>query len=199
MSEIELIFDFGSPNAYLVHRVLPKMAASAGIKLRYSLCLLGGVFKLTNNRAPMEAFAQVDNKLRYERLEFDRFVQHHQLSNFKWNPHFPVITVTLMRGALAAEEEGMLPAYIEAGLKATWEEECNMADPDIYAEALTKHGIDGEHFLSRAQDPRIKQKLIDNTNAAVKRGVFGIPTFFVGDEMFFGKERLDQVLAAAAG
>jgi 2-hydroxychromene-2-carboxylate isomerase len=199
MPDIEFIFDFGSPNAYLVHKVLPKMAQEVGVNVTYTLCLLGGVFKLTNNKAPMEAFARVDSKLKYERLEFTRFVTRHGLSDFKWNPNFPVITVNLMRGALAAEEEGVLPAYIEAGLKATWEDGANMADPETYAAAMTQQGLDGAYFLARAQEPEIKQALIERTDAVVARGVFGIPTFFVGEEMFFGKERLDQVMEAASG
>lgn len=197
MPDIELIFDFGSPNAYLVHKVLPQMAAEAGVGVTYTLPLLGGIFKLTQNKAPMEQFAAVPSKLKYERLEFNRFVERHGLSDFKWNPHFPVFTVTLMRGALAAEEEGNLPAYIEAGLKCAWEDGVNMADPEAYVAAMTKHGIDGAHYLARAQDPAIKQKLIDTTNDVVARGVFGVPTFFVGDDMFFGKERMDQVIEAA--
>ncbi|MEM7519952.1 MAG: 2-hydroxychromene-2-carboxylate isomerase [Pseudomonadota bacterium] len=197
MPNIEVIFDFGSPNAYLVHKVLPQMAADAGVGVTYSLALLGGIFKLTNNKAPMEAFARVDNKLRYERVEFYRFVTRHGLSEFRWNPHFPVITVNLMRGALAADKEGVLHGYIEAGLKATWEEGHNMSDPEVYANAMGAQGIDGAHFLARAQEPAIKQELITRTDRAVARGVFGIPTFFVGDEMFFGKERLAQVLEAA--
>lgn len=199
MPDIEVIFDFGSPNAYLVHKVLPGLAAEVGVKVSYSPVLLGGIFKLTNNTAPMVAFAKVDNKLRYERLEFNRFVAHHGLSDFKWTPHFPVYSVGLMRGALAAQEEGTLTAYIDAGLKATWEDGAKMADPQECAAALTRHGVDGAHYMARALEPELKQQLITKTEAAVARGVFGIPTFFVGDEMFFGKERFDQVIAAARG
>ncbi|MEM6306300.1 MAG: 2-hydroxychromene-2-carboxylate isomerase [Pseudomonadota bacterium] len=195
---IEFIFDFGSPNAYLVHKVLPGMAAEAGVEVPYSLALLGGIFKLTGNQAPMVAFAQVKNKLDYERLEFGRFLKRHQLTDFTWNPHFPVNTVTLMRGALVAEAEGALPAYIDAGLKAVWEEGQNMSDPEVYVAAMDGDGLDGQHLLAGAHEPSVKQQLMDNTDAAVKRGVFGVPTFFVGEEMFFGKERLAQVLEAAA-
>lgn len=197
MADIDFIFDFGSPNAYLVHNVLPQAAAEIGVKVNYKLCLLGGIFKSTNNQAPMQAFAQIDNKLAYERLEFNRFVERHGLHAFKWNPHFPVITVTLMRGALVAEEEGALMPYIEAGLTTVWEEGENMADKDVYAAALTRHGLDGAHYLARAQEPGIKQRLIENTADVVARGAFGVPTFYVGGEMFFGKERLEQVTEAA--
>ncbi|NNE52848.1 MAG: 2-hydroxychromene-2-carboxylate isomerase [Sulfitobacter sp.] len=198
MANIEFIFDFGSPNAYLTQKVLPGMAADVGATVSHSLCLLGGIFKLTNNQAPMIAFAKIDNKLKYERLEFTRFLKRHGLSDFNWNPHFPVTTVILMRGAIVAEEEGKLAPYIEAGLKAMWEEGENMADPETFATVMDRHGLDGQHYLARAQEPGIKQKLIENTDAAVARGVFGVPTFFVGEEMFFGKERLGQVIEAAA-
>jgi 2-hydroxychromene-2-carboxylate isomerase len=198
MAEIEFIFDFGSPNAYLTQKVLPGMATEVGATVRHRLCLLGGIFKMTNKQAPMVAFAKIDNKLKYERLEFHRFLERHGLKDFTWNPHFPVTTVLLMRGALAAEEEGKLAPYIEAGLKAMWEEGINMADPEAYVAAMDRHGLDGKHYAERAQEPEIKQRLLENTNAAVARGVFGVPTFFVGEEMFFGKERLGQVIEAAS-
>lgn len=199
MPDIEFIFDFASPNAYLTHKVLPPMAEEAGVHLRYSLCLLGGIFKLTNNQAPMLAFANIDNKLKYERLEFMRFIQRHGLDAFQWNPHFPVTTVLLMRGALVAEEEGNLMPYIEAGLSAMWEDGANMADPQTFVTAMAGKGLDGQHYASRAQEAGIKQRLLDNTSEAVARGAFGVPTFFVGGEMFFGKERLGQVIEAARG
>ena len=199
MADIEFIFDFGSPNAYLTQKVLPGMAAEVGATVTHRLCLLGGIFKLTNNQAPMIAFGQIKNKLEYERLEFGRFLARHGLSDFTWNPHFPVTTVILMRGALAAQEEGALGPYIEAGLKAMWEDGQDMSDPEVYRAAMDAAGLDGAHYLARAQEPEIKQKLIDNTNDAVVRGVFGVPTFFVGGEMYFGKERLAQVIEAAAG
>lgn len=195
MPDIEFIFDFASPNAYLTHKVLPAIAAGAGAKITYTPCLLGGIFKLTNNQAPMIAYSKINNKLNYERLEFERFVKRHALTDFVFNPHFPVTTVLLMRGAVAAQEEGTLDSYIEAGLRAMWEEGESMADPDTFVAAMDRHGLDGAHFVSRAQEPEIKQKLIENTDHAVARGAFGVPTFFVGDEMFFGKERLGQVEA----
>lgn len=197
MPDIEFIFDFASPNAYLTHQVLPAMAAEVGADVIYTPCLLGGIFKLTNNQAPMIAFSKINNKLNYERLEFTRFLKRHQLTSFVWNPHFPVTTVLLMRGAIVAQQEGALPAYVEAGLTAMWEEGDNMAEPEVFAAALDRHGLNGQHYLARAQEPEIKQQLIDNTDDAVARGAFGVPTFFVRREMFFGKERLDQVIEAA--
>lgn len=196
MQDIEFIFDFASPNAYLSHKVLPTIAAKAGAKVVYTPCLLGGIFKLTNNQAPMISYSNINNKLNYERLEFARFVKRHALSEFVFNPHFPVTTVLLMRGAVAAQEEGKLDSYIAAGLRAMWEEGENMSDPDVFVAAMDRHGLDGAHFVARAQEPKIKRKLMENTDHAVARGAFGVPTFFVGDEIFFGKERLGQVEAA---
>ncbi len=190
---VDFIFDFASPNAYLVHNVLPGIADRTGATFRYIPCLLGGIFKATGNRAPMVAFGGIPNKLAYEQLEMRRFIEKHGLSDFKMNPHFPVNTVLLQRGALVAERNGGLMDYIEAGLAAMWETGVKMDDPEAYAAAMDKAGFDGAALAEQAQEPGIKQKLIDNTQAAVDRGAFGIPSFFVGGAMFFGKERLDQV------
>lgn len=195
---VDFIFDFASPNAYLVHRVLPGIAERTGATFRYVPCLLGGIFKATGNQAPMIAYAPIPNKLAYEQLEFRRFIERHGLSGFNFNPHFPVNTVLLQRGALAAEREGRLMDYIEAGLHHMWEAPKKMDDAEVYADAMRESGFDGAALVEAAQDPAIKQALIDNSSAAVERGAFGIPTFFVGDEMFFGKERLGQVEDAAA-
>lgn len=190
---IDFIFDFGSPNAYLSYRVLPGIAERTGARINLIPCLLGGIFKATGNQSPMTAFGEVKGKLAYERLETMRFIKKHRLDKFAMNPNFPVNTLMLMRGAVAAEMDGNLHAYVEAGLKHMWEDGLKMDDPDVYAEAMTKAGLDGAGLLARTQDPAVKAKLAENTAAAVERGAFGIPTFFVGDEMFFGKDRLGQV------
>lgn len=195
---VDFIFDFASPNAYLAHRVLPGIAERTGATFSYIPCLLGGIFKLTGNQAPMIAFAPIPNKLAYEQLEFGRFIAKHGLSDFAFNPHFPVNTVLLQRGALVAERDGRLMDYVEAGLRYMWEAQKKMDDPEVYAAAMSASGFDGAALVEGTQDPAIKQKLMDNTAAAVERGAFGIPTFYVGDEMFFGKDRLDQVEEAIA-
>jgi len=195
---VDFIFDFASPNAYLVHRVLPGIAERTGATFNYIPCLLGGIFKSTGNQAPMIAFAPIPNKLAYEQVEFGRFIAKHGLSDFAFNPHFPVNTVLLQRGALVAERDGRLMDYIEAGLHHMWEAPKKMGDPEAYAAAMSESGFDGAALVEGAQDPAIKQKLIDYTAAAVERGAFGIPTFYVGDDMFFGKDRLDQVEEAIA-
>ncbi|WP_299321800.1 2-hydroxychromene-2-carboxylate isomerase [Parasphingopyxis sp.] len=190
---VDFIFDFASPNAYLVHRVLPGIAERTGATFNYIPCLLGGIFKATGNKAPMVAYAPIPNKLAYEQLEFGRFIAKHQLSDFTFNPHFPVNTVLLQRGALVAERDGRLMDYVEAGLHHMWEAPKKMDDPEAYAAAMDESGFDGTALVEGAQDAGIKQKLIDNTSTAVERGAFGIPTFYVGDDMFFGKERLGQL------
>ncbi|MEM9738792.1 MAG: 2-hydroxychromene-2-carboxylate isomerase [Pseudomonadota bacterium] len=190
---IDFIFDFASPNAYLVHKPLMELAERTGATVNTIPCLLGGIFKSTNNQAPMMAFGNVKGKLDYDRLEMMRFIHKHDLKAFKMNPHFPVNTIILQRGAIAAEMRGGLAPYVEAGLRAMWEDGLKMDDPDIYARAMTDAGLDGQALLEVTQDPAVKQKLVDNTANAVARGVFGIPTFYVGDEMFFGKERLGQL------
>lgn len=193
MATIEFIFDFGSPNAYLAHRALPEFAERAGADIEIVPCLLGGIFKATNNKPPMIVFADIPKKRDYDMLEFHRFIAKHGLTKFQMNPNFPVNTLTLMRGAIAARKDGRLGQYVEAGLKAMWEDGLKMDDAEVFAEAMSAAGFDGAVLLERTQEQAVKDRLVENTSRAVARGVFGIPTFFVGDEMFFGKERLSQV------
>ena len=196
---VEYIFDFGSPNAYLAWHAIQPILARTGAALDITPCLLGGIFKLTGNQAPWMSYANVKGKLDYERLEMTRFITLHKLSKFKMNPHFPVNTLLLMRGAIAAKQSGVMDSYVEAGLTAMWEDGENMSDPDVFTAIMTKAGLDGAGLLAVTQDPTVKSKLAENTDGAVARGVFGIPTFFVGKEMFFGKDRLEQVKAAISG
>ena len=194
---IDFIFDFGSPNAYLAHKVLGGVAARTGATIRLIPCLLGGIFKATNNRSPVEAFGEVKGKLAYEGLETRRFVAKHGLTAYRPNPHFPVNTLLIMRGQIAAQRMGVAERYREAVLAAMWEAGEKMDDPEVVARVLSTAGLDAAAILTATQEPEVKAELIANTEAAVARGVFGIPTFFVGDEMFFGKDRLDQVEEAA--
>jgi len=190
---LELIFDFGSPNAYLTLKVLPELLERTGADLIITPCLLGGIFKATGNKAPMIQYAEAPAKLAYENLEMRRFIARHGLTKFRLNPHFPVNTLTIMRGAVVAGDEGNLDDYVDAVNRAMWEDGLKMDDPEVIAAFLSANGFDGPALLARTQEPEIKARLVANTEAAVARGVFGIPTFFVGDEMFFGKERLGQV------
>lgn len=196
MTSVQFIFDFASPNAYLVHRLIGTIESRTGAKFEYIPCLLGGIFKATGNQAPMLANADIPAKMAYDRLEFERFIKVNSLSAFTFNPHFPVNTLLLLRGAIVAKRNGDLARYIEAGLHHMWEAPKNMSDPDIFVAALNESDFDGRAILDATQDADIKAELVANTERAVGRGAFGIPTFFVGEEMFFGKERLGQVEAA---
>jgi|SRR6185312_3142680 len=190
---VEFLFDLGSPNAYFAHRAIPGIEARTGVKFRYVPMLLGGVFKATNNKSPVVQFAGIKNKLEYERLEIDRFIRKHGLSKFHWNNNFPVNTLTIMRGAVAAGELGVGAPYIEAMFRGMWEDSLKLDDPAIIAETLNRAGLDGAAILAKTQDQAVKDRLLANTENAVARGTFGAPTFFVGDEIYFGKDRLRDV------
>jgi 2-hydroxychromene-2-carboxylate isomerase len=190
---VEFLFDFGSPNAYLAHQIIPEIEHRTGAKFAYVPVLLGGIFKLTNNSSPMVAFGPVKNKLPYEMLETQRFIRRHNITKYQFNPNFPINTLALMRGAVAAEQDGILPAYVEAGFRFMWEEPRKMDDPEVFRAALAEAGLPAARLLELSQTPEVKQRLMANTEQAVARGAFGIPTFFVGEEMFFGKDRLAAV------
>ena len=191
--QVDFIFDFASPNAYFSYKVLPQIVERSGATLNILPCLLGGIFKETGNQPPMVSFANVKGKMEYEMLESERFVTRHGLTRFKFNSSFPVNTLLLMRGALVAENDGRLAEYVDAGLRLMWEDDKKMDDVNVFVSGMDASGFDGEDIVKRTQDAEIKSRLIANTNAAVSRGAFGIPTFFVGNEMFFGKDRLHQV------
>jgi len=190
---VDFIYDFGSLNAYLAHKVLPDISARTGAAFNYKPVLLGGVFKLTNNQSPMMAFGSVKGKLDYQMLEIKRFVAQHKLTEFYMNEHFPINTLMLMRGAVVAEQEGRRADYIEMGFKAIWEESLKMDDPQVFTDRLLKDGF--ENYEEKMSNPEVKAELMRATQSAVDRGVFGAPTYFVGDEMFFGKDRLSAVEA----
>ena len=186
-------FDFASPNAYFVHRVLPAIEARTGVAFRYEPVLLGGLFKLSGNQAPMLTFAGVPLKLAYQRLEIKRFIMKHGLTKFKMNPHFPVGSITLMRGAIVAERVGLLAPYVEAMFHYMWEEPRKLDDPLVIAQTLADAGLPAETFIQGVQDQAVKDRLAANTQAAHEHGVFGIPSFLVGKEMYFGKDSLRDV------
>ena len=190
---IEFVFDFGSPNAYLALPPLRAIAARHGAAIQLIPCLLGGIFKATGNRAPMIAFGEVPSKLAYERLEMERFIRRHGLTRFRMNPHFPVNTLLAMRGMVAAQRMGVEESYVAAVLAAMWEDGEKMDDPEVFARVLDAAGLDGQAILAKTQDDAVKAELAANTEAAVARGAFGIPTLFVAGEMFFGKDRLAQI------
>ncbi len=186
-------FDFAGPNAYLAWRVVPRIEAETGVRFRMLPVLLGGIFKATGNQAPMLAFAGVPAKLAYEHREMARFIARHDLRAFTMNPFFPVNSLNLMRGAVAAEADGVAEAYIAAMFRFMWETPRKMDDPQVFAASLAEAGLPAERLVARCADPAVKEKLAANTQDAVAHGVFGIPSFLVGDELFFGKDRLGDV------
>jgi len=200
---VDFLFDCGAPNAYLVHKVLPDISQRTGIEFNYVPMLLGGVFKATGNLPPIMRYKETPAKMAYENLEFGRFIKTHGIANFKMNPHFPINSITAMRGAIAAQNAGCFEAYVNACMAGFWEEGVNMGDAEAIANVLDTVGLDGATLMAATQDQAIKDALAANTQKAIDHGTFGAPTFFVGGiddgKMFWGKERLVQVEEAALG
>lgn len=193
MTRLEFHFDFGSPNAYLSHLVIPTIEARIGARFEYVPVLLGGVFRATSNRSPMESMAGIKNKPDYERLEMNRFLTRHGITQYKRNPFFPVNTLAIMRGALAARGLGVFEKYIDAVYRCMWSDGLNMADPEVIATALTAAGLPAKAIMDASVSAPVKAELIANTERSVQRGAFGSPTFFVDDDIYFGKDRLRDV------
>ena len=185
---VEFYFDFGSPNAYLAYKRLPAILERTGAEVAWRPMLLGGVFKATGNQSPVAIAAKRPNS----RNDLIRFTNRHGVP-FAMNPHFPVNTLQLMRGAVAAEIDGALPLYVEAAFHHMWEEPKKMDDPEVIQAALCASGLDGPRILERIQDPVVKERLRRNSEQSVARGTFGVPTFFVGGHIHFGKDRLRDV------
>ena len=190
---VQFLFDFGSPNAYLCHKVLPAIEKRNGVVVQYVPVLLGGLFKLSNNRSPVETTADIPNKRAYDTLEIKRFIAKHAITQFKFNPFFPVNTLPIMRGAVAAQALGCFAPYVDAMFSAMWEQGRNLNEATEVLAVLQNAGLDAKSLLEGAQDPEVKAQLMANTQHAFERGAFGSPTFFVGDQMFFGKDRLADV------
>jgi 2-hydroxychromene-2-carboxylate isomerase len=195
----QFLFDFGSPNAFLSHEAIPAIEKRIGVKFEYVPVLLGGIFKATNNKSPAETLAGIKNKPEFMKLETERFVRRFQVKPFNMNPFFPVNTLNLMRAAVAAQFEGVFEKYVDAAFHHMWGEPKKMDDPEVALKAFTASGLDATKLLARAQTPEVKTRLIENTQNAVERGAFGSPTFFVGNEMFFGKEQLREVEELVSG
>lgn len=190
---IEFLFDFGSPNAYLAEQVIPSIERRCGVKFERVPVLLGGIFKATGNKSPFETMRGIKNKPEYAVLELQRFLHRHGITKVKRNPFFPVNTLMLMRGAVAAQFEDVFEPYLKAAFHHMWEEPKKMDDPETFRAAFQASGIDIERIIGRSQQDDVKQTLMKNTEEAVARGAFGSPTFFVGSEMFFGKDQLRDV------
>ncbi len=191
--KVEFQFDFGSPNAYLAELVLADIERRTGVKFEYVPVLLGGIYKATNNMSPAESLRGIRNKPEYQALETQRFIRRHNITKFRQNPFFPVNTLMLMRGAVAAQFEGVFEPYFRAAYHHMWEEPKKMDDLEVFQSAFISSGIDIEKLMARAQQDEVKKKLIELTTDAANRGAFGSPTFFVGREMFFGKDQLRDV------
>ena len=193
MSKAEFHFDFGSPNAYLSHLVIPDIERRTGAAFEYVPVLLGGVFKLTGNRSPAESLAGIKNKPDYERLQTRRFIERHGITTFRSNPFFPVNTLVIMRAAVAVRKLGFFKRYVDEIYRHMWSDPKKLDDPAVLRAALVESDFDAERLLELAQTQAVKDELLANTQRSVDRGTFGSPTFFVGNEIFFGKDRLRDV------
>lgn len=189
--KVEFFFDVGSPSAYLAWTQLPAIAREAGAELAYRPVLLGGIFRAVGNASP----ADVPAKSEYLRRDLARFAGRYGVP-LRYNSAFPVNTLGLMRGAVAAEEEGILEAYLGAVFPAFWEHDVDLSDPANVAACLQEAGLDADRLIGLAGEAPVKEGLRERSDAAVKRGLFGVPTMFVGDSMFFGQDRLDFVREA---
>jgi len=198
MPKVEFLFDFGSPNAYLSHLVIPDIEKRQGVKFDYVPVLLGGVFKLTNNRSPAEANAGIRNKPEYQKLETERFVKRHGITRYQFNPFFPVNTLMIMRGAVAAQTLGIFERYVDEVFAHMWAEPKKLDDPAVLKAALLDSALPADRLFELVQTPAVKEALLANTQRAVDRGTFGSPTFFVDGEIYFGKDRLRDVEEAIA-
>jgi 2-hydroxychromene-2-carboxylate isomerase len=190
---VEFHFDFGSPNAYLCHLVIPDIEQRTGIKFEYFPILLGGVFKATNNVSPAVSLQGIKNKPEYQALETRRFIAAHRITRYERNPHFPVNTLQLMRGAIFAQGTEYFEKYVDEMYRHMWAEPKKMDEAEVIEAALAESGLPVSDLMTGIQNPTVKQQLIENTETAVSRGVFGSPSFFVNDELYFGKDRLRDV------
>lgn len=189
-ASIEFHFDFGAPNSYLVHKVIPAVSAESGIRFDYVPMLLGGVFRATGNQPPAIALKGIKNKPEYGVIETRRFCAAHGIEPYRMNPHFPVNTLKIMRGAVHALDKDYFPRYADAMYAALWEQGLKMDEDALILEVLTDAGLPAEEIMAASQDQVVKDALVANTEATVARGTFGAPTLFVGDEIFFGKDKL---------
>ncbi len=200
---IEFYFDFGSPNAYLAYRLIPEIEGRLKTKAELKPALLGGIFKATGNQSPAVSLAGVPAKAAYERLEMQRFIARHGLTRFRFNPAFPINTLQMMRGAMLARKLDLFEPYVEAIYVAMWEDALNMGEPDVFTGVLDAAGLPSREFADHLGDADVKQALVTATEEAVARGAFGSPAFFIGDQHFFGKDRLrdveDEYLRQAGG
>ena len=192
MVEFKFIFDFGSPKTYLVYKLLPEIEKRTNTKAEYIPVLLGGIFKSTNNVSPIESFKTVPAKGKYDDLDTARFVKKHDIA-FNFNSNFPINTLNLMRGAIFAQQNDIFDKYVEVVFKSMWVDNKKMDDLEVIQTVLLENGLPVKEIFEGTQDQKIKDKLIKNTSEAVEKGIFGAPSMLVEDELFFGKESLQDV------
>jgi 2-hydroxychromene-2-carboxylate isomerase len=190
---IEFHFDFGSPNAYLSHRAIPEIEKRTGQKFDYIPVLIGGVFKATGNASPMVTLQGIKNKGEYQGIETERFLKKHGITDYNRNPHFPVNTLQIMRGAVFAKTQGYFEKYIDEVYRHMWSNPKKMDEAEVIRTAFNESGLPADEIFEGMQNPDIKQQLIDNTERSVEMGAFGSPTFFVENQIFFGKDKLVEV------
>ena len=191
---VDFIFDFESPNAYLCHKAIQNLEKTHDIKFNYIPCLLGGIMKLSNNQPPMVTLADIPNKLKYEfDTAFNRFMKEHNITKFKMNEHFPVNTISLIRGAIVAQKNDFFESYVEIVLSGLWEQSLKLDTPEALHELLNNNDCYPDLVIEGIAKDEIKAELIANTSEAVEKGAFGIPTFFVENEMFYGKDSLREL------
>ena len=192
MVDFKFIFDFGSPKTYLVYKLLPGIEERTKTKAEYVPVLLGGIFKSTNNVSPIESFKTVPAKGKYDDLDTARFVKKHDIA-FNFNSNFPINTLNLMRGAIFAQQNGIFDKYVEVVFKSMWVDNKKMDDLEVIQTVLLENELPVKEIFEGTQDQKIKDKLIKNTSEAVEKGIFGAPSMLVEDELFFGKESLQDV------
>ena len=196
---VDFIFDFASPNAYLCHKAIQNLEKNHDIKFNYVPCLLGGIMKLSNNQPPMVTLAEIPNKMKYEfDTAFNRFMKEHSITKFKMNEYFPVNTISLIRGAIVAQKNDFFDSYVEIILCGLWEQSLKLDSPEALHEILTEHDCHADLVIEGIAKDDIKEELIANTSKATEKGAFGIPTFFVENEMFYGKDTLRELKEMAS-
>ena len=196
---VDFIFDFASPNAYLCHKAIQNLEKNHDIKFNYVPCLLGWIMKLSNNQPPMVTLAEIPNKMKYEfDTAFNRFMKEHSITKFKMNEYFPVNTISLIRGAIVAQKNDFFDSYVEIILCGLWEQSLKLDSPEALHEILTEHDCHADLVIEGIAKDNIKEELIANTSKATEKGAFGIPTFFVEDEMFYGKDTLRELKEMAS-
>lgn len=185
---LQFLFDFGSPTTYIAHKRMPELVARTGAEVDYEPFLLGGVFKATGNASP----ATIPAKGAWMMRDLGNFARRHGIT-YNRNPDFPINTLNLMRGATGLKDDPRFMAYVDAVFDAMWQTPRNLGDPAELLPVLVRAGVSPDEFRALVERDDVKDRLKATTEAAVARGAFGAPTFFVGDELFFGQDRLDFV------